>query len=258
MTNRRWRYALVPSALAALLLGATAATPGDKKIEQISEKGEFTEQTPKDKVKTDCPAKLYALKCVAGRTYTINLRSGDFDAYLRLEDPAGKTVKEDDDSGGGPKNQDARIIFKADKAGTYTIVCTSFNSAAKGKFTLTVTHDGAGGEGDVKYLLDVKDKLTKSDPKDKDRGGTCYFKSFKIEMKAKTTYVIQLDSAHFDAYLRLLDAEGKEVANDDDGAKDGLNAKLVYPCDKASTYTIIATSFAFPDTGEFHLRVHAK
>jgi serine protease Do len=77
-------------------------------------------------------------------------------------------------------------------------------------------------------------------------------------MGADKTYVIQLDSKDFDAYLRLLNPEGKEVAYDDDGAKEGLNAKLTYKCDKAGSYTIIATSFAHPDTGEFHLRVSAK
>ncbi len=224
----------------------------------MEEKGEFTAETPKDRAKTDCPGKPYTLKCVAGRTYTIDLRSVDFDAYLRLEDPAGKQIAENDDGGGGVKGTDAQIIFKADRDGAYTIAATSYNGSARGKYTLTVVHDGAGKEDVVKYLMDRTAKLTTDDPREKDRAGACYFKKFLIDMKAGTTYVIQLDSNDFDAYLRLLNADGKEVASDDDGAKDGLNAKLIYRCEKAGAYSIVATSSAHADTGEFRLRVHAK
>ena len=55
---------LLPPATAALilcLLSAGPALPGDKKTEALREKGEFTAATPKDKVRKDCPCKLYAL-----------------------------------------------------------------------------------------------------------------------------------------------------------------------------------------------------
>src|SRR5579862_7393058 len=162
--------------LACWLPVASTATQGDKKIEQLKEIGTFTVDSPRDKVKTDCPGKRYELSCVAGRTYTIELRSEDFDAYLRLEDASGKTIEENDDGGGGPKGTDAKIVFKCKQTATFTIAATSFNAAAKGKYTLTVVHDGAGSENEIKYLLDVTAKLTKDDPKDKDRGGKCYFK----------------------------------------------------------------------------------
>jgi serine protease Do len=224
----------------------------------LDEKGEFTALSPKDKVKTDCPGKPYPLKCVGGRTYTIDMRSEEFDSFLRLEDGNGRTIMEDDDSGGGKTGHDARIVFKCDKPGDYTIAATSYNRGAKGKFTVTVVHDGAGKDEAVAYLIDKTAKLTRDDPKEKDRGGICFFKQFPIEMKAGTTYVIQMDSNDFDSYLRLLNPEGKEVAHDDDGAKDGLNARLVYRCERAGNYTIITTSSLHPDTGEFRLRVHAK
>src|SRR5207237_762522 len=111
----------------------------------------------------------------------------------------------------------------------------------KGKYTLIVEHDGKGQSANVKYLIDVKDRLTKDDKKDATRGNSCYCKTYKIEMKPKTTYIIELDSKDFDAYLRLENDEGKQVAYDDDGAGVGLNAKMVFTCDKAGTYTIFAT-----------------
>jgi hypothetical protein len=247
---------MLTPALALLWLSGTAgAVVGDKKIEMLREKGEFTADTPKDSVKKDCPSRLYALKCVEGRTYTILMRSDDFDAFLRLEDPSGKQVAEDDDSGAGSKGTDALITYTAPKSGTYTISATSFNGGAKGKYTLSVDHDGKGKDLAIDYLLDVKGKLAKDDKKDPTRGGNIYYKPYKIDMKDKTTYVIELDSKDFDAYLRLENDEGKQVAFDDDGAKVGLNAKLVYPCEKAGSYTIYATSANEAEVGEFSLRI---
>jgi hypothetical protein len=245
----------------AVLLGLALTPPavsgGDKKIPLADEKGEFTATTAKDKVRTDCPSKLYSFNFVEGRTYTIFLRSDDFDAYLRLEDPSGKVVAEDDDSGGGKTMHDARIDYKATKSGTFTVVCTSYNSQAKGKYTLTITHDGQGKEENRQYILEVKDKLTKDDPKDKDRGDI-FCKTYKLEMKAKTTYVIELISKDFDAFLRLENADGKELKRDDDGFGEGLNARIIFECDKAGTHVIYATSFEEKATGAFHLRVYVK
>jgi hypothetical protein len=246
----------------AVVLGLSPTQPisqaaGDKKIEQAVEKGEFTSTTARDKVRSDCPAKLYSFALVEGRTYTIDLRSDAFDAYLRLEDSNGKIVAEDDDSGGGKTMHDARIVYKVPKSGTYTVVCTSYNASAKGPYTLTVVHDGQGKEEKREYLLDVNGKLTKDDPKDKGRGNI-YCKTYKLEMKAKTTYVIELISKDFDAFLRLENSDGKERARDDDGFGEGLNARIIFNCDQAGTYVIYATSFEENATGAFNLRVYIK
>jgi hypothetical protein len=251
--------ATIPLALTALLcLAVSSVRPaGDKKFELATEKGEFSAATARDKVRTDCPSKLYTFQFVEGRTYTIDLRSESFDAYLRLEDPSGKIVAEDDDSGGGKTMHDARIVYKAPKSGTFTVVCTSYNAAAKGPYALTVVHDGQGKEEKRDYLLDVNDKLTKEDPKDKGRGNI-FCKTFKVQLKPKTTYVIDLVSKDFDAFLRLENAEGKELKRDDDGYGEGLNARIVFDCDQAGTFVIYATSFEENATGAFQLRVYTK
>jgi hypothetical protein len=246
---------------AVVVFGLTVTPPaglaGDKKFELAAEKGEFTATTARDKVRTDCPSTLYSFHFTEGRTYTIDLRSDAFDAYLRLEDPSGKIVAEDDDSGGGKTMHDARIVYKAPRSGNFTVVCTSYNSNAKGPYTLTIVHDGQGKEEKRDFLLDVKDKLTKEDPKDKDRGNI-FCKKYKLEMKPKTTYVIELVSKDFDAFLRLENADGKELKRDDDGFGEGLNARIIFDCDQAGTYVIYATSFEENATGAFHLRVYVK
>jgi hypothetical protein len=92
-----------------------------------------------DKFRPGFYARTYAFKMQAGTQYIIDLRSRDFDAFLRLEDANGKILQEDDDSGGDTGNAtDARIIFAAPDTAEYRIVATTFLPGQTGKFTLNV------------------------------------------------------------------------------------------------------------------------
>jgi serine protease Do len=79
--------------------------------------------------------KAHEVKLTAGTTYLIELDSSEFDAYLVLEDAAGKKLAEDDDSGG---NSNAKIVFTPSTDGAYRVVATSFEANQKGSYTLTV------------------------------------------------------------------------------------------------------------------------
>lgn len=80
------------------------------------------------------PCKIYNVQMVAGRVYTIDLRSNQFDAFLRLEDNVFRQLAQDDDSGGG---LDARIIFRAPRTENYRIIATSLGGGT-GNFTLSI------------------------------------------------------------------------------------------------------------------------
>jgi tetratricopeptide (TPR) repeat protein len=82
-------------------------------------------------------ALVYQVKLAADKRYVIDMVSPDqkaLDPYLILSDATGKQLAEDDDSGGG---LNARIVFRAERSGTYHIQATSFNQGT-GAFTLTV------------------------------------------------------------------------------------------------------------------------
>ncbi len=110
---------------------------GDGDVKPLTVKGKLTDDDPKDKLLKRGPAKIQPYKMAKGQTYAINLDSDDFDAFLRLEDPTGKMVAADDDSGGGPRGLNAQIIYKAPKTGEYKVVATSFDGKS-GDYTLTV------------------------------------------------------------------------------------------------------------------------
>ena len=84
------------------------------------------------------PCKVHTISLKKGRTYTIDLISNDFDAYLRLEDPRGNNLKEDDDGGG---NLNSRIIHQADADGVYRLVAMPLSvvPANNGQYLLRVT-----------------------------------------------------------------------------------------------------------------------
>jgi hypothetical protein len=91
-----------------------------------------------DKVRPGCRQKVYPYRMKAGTVYTIRMHAKNmdgFDPYLRLENPTGAQVAEDDDGDGFPN---ARIDYLCPQDGVYRIVATSF-SPNVGAYTLTIT-----------------------------------------------------------------------------------------------------------------------
>ena len=79
-------------------------------------------------------------------------------------------------------------------------------------------------------------------------------KIFHIQLQGQRTYVIDLVSNQFDAYLYLHDMAGVLLAFDDDGG-DGLNSRITYKTQAAGTYKIIATSLGSRSVGNFTLSI---
>jgi len=106
--------------------------------------GQLTSLDPKDAVRKKSPHKVHVVKLSAGMTHTIDMRTRDFDAFLRLEDPAGKQLAEDDDSGGG---QDARIVFTPKETGEFRIIATSFDEKIGGGVYRLSVRVSSGADG---------------------------------------------------------------------------------------------------------------
>jgi thiol-disulfide isomerase/thioredoxin len=81
--------------------------------------------------------KEYTFQATAGKSYKIDLHSKEFDAFLYLKNGTGKTLAQNNDNGEG-KSLDSRIIWKAEKAGTFHIIATSLISGSTGRFVLSV------------------------------------------------------------------------------------------------------------------------
>ncbi len=203
---------------------------------------------------------------VANQLVTITLEANGFDAYVQLLDGDGQVVAEDDDSAGNLNAQITDAALPAD--GRYSIIASSFSGSASGDFTLTLGEADfgeipsvgtptptptAGGEviTGVIGAINFGDSVNGTLPEDTRAA------QFTFEGSAGDVVTISLSSSDFDSYLSLKNADGQEVAYDDDSAGN-LNALIenfALPTD--GTYTIEATSFGSFVSGSFTLTLEA-
>jgi hypothetical protein len=80
--------------------------------------------------------KVFEIDLEEGKTYRIDMKSKDFDAYLILHDREGNVVAANDDI--SPQSTNARIQYKAAKSGPYTLLATSLLPKEAGNFELSI------------------------------------------------------------------------------------------------------------------------
>lgn len=81
-----------------------------------------------------------------------------------------------------------------------------------------------------------------------------HYQAFDVPLKAGTPYTIDLMSSSFDTYLILADAQGKVLAEDDDGG-EGLNSRIRFTAPASGKYSVIVTTFNKGDMGPFTVSV---
>ena len=81
--------------------------------------------------------RMHIIKLSAGKIYSMDLTSTQFDTYLILQDAQGNVLKEHDDLLPG-QNLNSRIGFTPKQNGTYRLVATSFQGRGRGTYQLIV------------------------------------------------------------------------------------------------------------------------
>lgn len=269
--NARCRIAI--SMFASSLMGLTTITgnagekseakqspprPGDKtqtpEIVSWSIPGKVELADPRDVVR-GVPCKVHAVKVVKGMSYVIDMVSTDFDAFLRLEDSASNQLAQDDDGGG---NLNSRIRFTASKDDTYLIFAETLGGSQEGQYTLSFRSIVAAPVKTIampalaaKKPSEFKGELAQSDPPGPYRDRPA--KHHTIDLKAGQTYVIDLVSKDFDAYLLLQDPNGVTLAQDDDGG-GSLNSRISFRVPTDGRYRLVGTTFN-GQVGQYTLRV---
>jgi serine protease Do len=255
---------------AGLLLASSAA--GETKVKDKDKKkpkdppkelvvdGQITDNDAKDTKRTEMYCKTYTFKMVKGAKYEIIMRSDDLDSYLRLENPKGDQVAEDDDSGQGNTGLDAKIEYEATETGDFKVIATTFAPGATGKFKLTVKQIGGPAEKGKETSIKLKDgkgsytgKLGNDDGKFKNKVA----KTIEVNLEEGKEYQFDLMSRDFDSYLYLLGPDGAVLAEDDDSGGN-LDSRIVHKIAKSGRYRLVVSSFGGSDTGEFTLSVEQK
>jgi serine/threonine protein kinase/cytochrome c-type biogenesis protein CcmH/NrfG len=78
-------------------------------------------------------------------------------------------------------------------------------------------------------------------------------KVHEIKMTAGETYVIDMESKAFDTFLKLEDAQGKLLAENDDISPTNRNSRIVFTAPTDGRYRVIATSFQRRGRGQYEI-----
>jgi hypothetical protein len=101
--------------------------------------------------------------------------------------------------------------------------------------------------------IEVDGQLAATDPPDRKLNTPC--KLHRVTLAKGRSYVIDMVSKDFDSYLRLEDAAGTQLAEDDDGGGN-LNARIVVTPEKDGSYQIAAITLD-GNVGNYRLTVRA-
>lgn len=209
----------------------------------------------------------YPFEGQAGDQVTFTLSSQDFDAYLILQDSAGKILAEDDDGGGGVNAQIANFSLPSD--GRYSLIATSANRAQTGDYTLEA--EGAALE-DAVVVVVVETTPTPAATVVAQQGGEIQAgspvtgelssdsptASYTYSASSTEVVTITLISDDFDTFVSLQDANGTGLTSDDDSAGN-LNSRIEnYPLPSSGVYTIGVSSAGGAFTGNFTLTLETE
>jgi trypsin-like peptidase/pre-peptidase len=211
----------------------------------------------------------------AGRTVTVSLASGDFDAYMMIRGGGLDSTLHDDDSGPGC---DARIVYRFPNSGPYSIMVNTASAPkyATGDFTLSVAEGsdqaredrcvnpamanrpaaGGGTPGRADYRIAVGEsrtgRLTSSDSVYSD---STYYQLWSVSPPAGRTVTINLSSSDFDAFLLVRGSDLPSALSNDD-AGPGCDARISHTFPSSGPYTILVnTAGRHWATGAFTLSV---
>ena len=105
----------------------------------------------------DSPAQYFSLPVATGDSLTVTLDSGDhLDTILQVVAPNGSEHAFDDDSGSGFDAELSNLIF--DRAATYVLVVSSFDSGASGQGTMNIRRNPVHALEDGETVISLNDK----------------------------------------------------------------------------------------------------
>ncbi|WOD41785.1 trypsin-like peptidase domain-containing protein [Nodosilinea sp. E11] len=195
----------------------------------------------------------YSFEGQAGQTVTIDMTSPDIDPYLILLAEGQEDFSiQDDDSGGG---LNARISVQLPYTGSYIVLANALAEGESGRYQLRISQ-GSGGNGagptPSGTILRQQGNLG---PSDRTLQDGSFFQEFPFRGQAGQTVRIRLESADFDTYLIVLDANRNRIADNDDATPDTTNSEITLRLPRDGVYTVLVNSYGPGERGRFVLTV---
>ncbi|RAL22355.1 hypothetical protein DL240_10930 [Lujinxingia litoralis] len=200
---------------------------------------------------TGIPGAVFPLNLDEETLLNIRAHSMEFDTYLSIVDTRGNTVvAENDDSAipgqGNPTDSGVLSVFPA---GSYQIWVNSYQGQGQGAFTLDVQPQEMSVSESFS-LGELYQGVYGLNPQVHGAAARPGF-AYPFTLEEANTVKLQMEANTFDAYLYLLDSNGRVVAEDDDSA-GALNPRIIQDLE-AGDYTLVASSLAQRASGPFTL-----
>ncbi len=210
-------------------------------------------------------------------TFKLDLPSGgvteiklvsDFDGYLTLYSPSFGLLQSNDDaddSDGDEDTYESVVVAETSEGGTYLIVVSTYSPELAGALELTAKDIPVVDDSALTLSSSISAVLNEKDDLDDDAR---YYDTFTLELAKPTQVTFTMTSEPVDAYLKVFDAAGSMIAENDDKvfADDAatsdydestdftLNAELVLDLEVGS-YEVQALSYS---TGYYQLFVQGE
>lgn len=186
----------------------------------------------------DFPSKMYTVDFAAGRRYRIKMETAG-EALVSVRNKAGRTLATEKAAAGVV---DFPIDILAD--GPHRVVVAQ---SKPGKHALSIREDEALVVHDAGQDLKFSGEI-----------GKAATVTYMVKVTAGKNYVIDMispNTAALDPLIRLFDADGVQLAQDDDGAGN-LNARLAWKAPATGIYRVVATRYQ--GRGPYTLTVRQK
>jgi hypothetical protein len=189
--------------------------------------------------------------------------TSDFDGYLTLYGPSLELLQSNDDaddSDGNADTYESAVVSEVAESGTYLAVVSGYNAEAVGAFELAAKDIPVVDDSALALPTSLDAVLNDSDEIDNDAR---YFDTFTLELAEPATVTFSMGSDIVDSYLKVFDADGSLVNENDDkvfvddpattdideSTDFSLNAELELDL-PAGSYTVQALSYS---TGFYQL-----
>ncbi len=191
--------------------------------------------------------------------------SGELDTLIVLRDPDGREVADNDDDELGKNLGSYLRDFELPASGVYTVIATRFQRAqgdSTGDFELVLVNGSDLDRPLTTYAsLSPEGTIAIGDTISGTIDDTNYVRLYAFEGNAGQTITFHMVSTvgSLDTYLLLLAPDGREIARNDDGATNTIDATISgVTLPETGTYTIVATRYlqqAGNSAGDFELGV---
>jgi hypothetical protein len=159
-------------------------------------------------------------------------------ALLLVLAPSGRSRAQDDKKTDDAKKEDKKQVVKQDDDNDPEPAETKYIRIDRKKFT-------------------KRDKLTANCPRDAGRGNAISH-TFVILLDKGKSYQFDLRSTDFDAYLRVLDPNGTQIAFNDDFPGEGLNSRIILQVPTKGQYKVIASSLGGQQIGNYEFEAKVQ